>query len=104
MQCRNTYNEGGGLSGAPLRKRSTQIISHIHNHTKGKLPIIGVGGIFTAADAWEKIAAGASLLQVYTGLVYEGPSIAGDMVRGLKARMEHEGVRRLSDLRGTTAN
>ena len=104
MQCRNTYAEDGGLSGVPLRKRSTQIIAHIHNHTEGKLPIIGVGGIFTADDAWEKIAAGASLLQVYTGLVYEGPSIAGNIVRGLKARMEHEGVRRLSDLIGTTAN
>ena len=97
--CQKTYDETGGLSGAPLRDRSTEVIAHIFKHTEGKLPIIGVGGIFTAADAWEKIAAGASLVQVYTGLVYEGPSIAGDIVRGLKTRMEKEGVRSLNELR-----
>ena len=98
--CQKTYAETGGLSGAPLRDRSTEVIEHIHRHTEGQLPIIGVGGIFTAADAWEKIAAGASLLQVYTGLVYEGPSIASDIVSGLKARMEKEGVRTLAEIRG----
>ena len=97
--CKKIYAETGGLSGAPLRDRSTEVIAHIFKHTEGKLPIIGVGGIFTAADAWEKIAAGASLVQVYTGLVYEGPSIAGDIVRGLKTRMEKEGVRSLNELR-----
>ena len=99
-QCRATYEQPGGLSGAPLRTRSTEVIAHIYQHTKGQLPIIGVGGIFTAADAWEKITAGASLLQVYTGLVYEGPAIAGDIVRGLKARMEQEGVRSVADVIG----
>tara|TARA_Y100001968_G_C19430046_1_gene756481 strand:- start:1634 stop:2722 length:1089 start_codon:yes stop_codon:yes gene_type:complete len=99
-QCQNAYNEDGGLSGAPLRKRSNQIISHIHRTTKGKLPIIGVGGIFNSNDAWEKITAGASLLQIYTGLVYEGPSIAGNIVRGLKKRMEKEGVKHVKDLIG----
>ena len=59
-----------------------------------------MGGIFTADDAWEKITAGASLVQIYTGLIYEGPSIAGDIVRGLKARMEKEGVRQFADLIG----
>ena len=82
-----------------MRKRSTEVIAHIFRQTNGKLPIIGVGGIFSAADAWEKIAAGASLLQVYTGFIYEGPSIAGDIVRGLKARMELEGVRSLDEIR-----
>ncbi len=100
-QCKKIYAETGGLSGAPLRARSTEIIAHIYKHTNGKLPIIGVGGIFTADDAWEKITAGASLVQVYTGLVYEGPSIASDLVRGLKARMEKEGVRSLGDLVGS---
>ena len=99
-QCKKTYDETGGLSGVPLRARSTEIIAHIYKHTKGALPIIGVGGIFTAYDAWEKITAGASLVQVYTALVYEGPSIAADIVRGLKARMEKEGVRSLDDLVG----
>ena len=101
-QCLNAYNEDGGLSGAPLRNRSTQVISHIYRHTKGKLPIIGVGGIFNTDDAWEKITAGASLLQIYTGLVYEGPSIAADIVRGLIKRMEQEGVKNLKDLIGAS--
>jgi dihydroorotate dehydrogenase len=78
------YTQTGGLSGAPLRQRSTEIIRHIHKQTAGKLPIIGVGGIFNAADAMEKIEAGASLLQIYTGLVYEGPAIVKTIVAGLR--------------------
>ena len=101
VQCKKTYTETGGLSGAPLCQRSTEIIAHIHKQTSGKLPIIGVGGIFTAEDAWGKITAGASLLQVYTGLVYEGPSIAGDIVRGLISRMEKEGVLSLEEVVGS---
>lgn len=80
-----TYGETGGLSGLPLRTRSTEVIRHIHRQVP-KLPIIGVGGIFSAQDAHEKMEAGASLLQVYTGLVYEGPAIAQDIVRGLLNR------------------
>ena len=99
-QCEKIYSETGGLSGTPLRQRSTEVIAHIFKHTEGKLPIIGVGGIFSADDAWEKITAGASLVQVYTGLIYKGPSIAGDIVRGLKARMEKEGVRQFAELIG----
>jgi dihydroorotate dehydrogenase len=95
------YNETGGLSGKPLRARSTEIIRHLHKQTKGKLPIIGVGGIFDADDAWEKIAAGASLLQIYTGLVYEGPGITRKIVAGLIQRMEKEGVRNLKEVVGT---
>ena len=84
--ARRIYGQTGGLSGAPLRERSTEIIRHIHRQTDGALPIIGVGGIFTAADAWEKIKAGACLVQVYTGMVYEGPAIARDIVEGLKEK------------------
>lgn len=65
----------GGLSGQPIRNRSTEIIRYIHDKTSGNLPIIGVGGIMTPEDALEKIEAGASLVQVYTGFIYEGPSI-----------------------------
>jgi dihydroorotate dehydrogenase len=65
--------EAGGLSGAPLRDRSTAIIRFIHRHTEGKLPIIGAGGIATPTDALRKLEAGASLLQLYTGFIYEGP-------------------------------
>jgi dihydroorotate dehydrogenase len=76
----------------PLRKRSTEVIRHIHRQTQGKLPIIGVGGIFDADDAWEKITAGASLLQIYSGLVYEGPGIAKAIVTGLRKRLKKEGL------------
>jgi dihydroorotate dehydrogenase len=89
--CRKTYAETGGLSGAPLRQRSTEIIRYIFERTEGRLPIIGVGGIFSAEHAWEKIRAGATLLQCYTGLVYEGPGIAREVVRGLTDRLAAEG-------------
>lgn len=74
----------GGLSGKPLSFRSTQIISQIYRKTNGKLPIIGIGGIFNADDAFEKIAAGASLVQAYTGFVYGGPTFARDLNSGLE--------------------
>ena len=85
------YAETGGLSGRPLRARSTEVIRHIHRQTKGALPIIGVGGIFSAEDAWEKICAGASLVQIYSGLVYEGPALVREVVRGLQARLREHG-------------
>jgi len=95
------YSETGGLSGRPLQKRSTDVIRHIYKQTKGKLPVIGVGGIFTADDAWEKISAGASLVQVYTGMVYEGPGIARAIVKGLIQRMEREKVHDLAEIIGS---
>jgi dihydroorotate dehydrogenase len=82
------YNETGGLSGKPLRQRSTEVIRHLYRQTKGRIPIIGVGGIFNVEDAWEKIAAGASLLQVYTGFVYEGPQINRLLVSGLDKKLK----------------
>ncbi len=75
--------EQGGASGKPLTKKSTEIIRIIHRMTEGKLPIIGVGGIFTADDAKEKFDAGAQLLQIYTGFVYQGPTIVRDICKGL---------------------
>jgi dihydroorotate dehydrogenase len=74
----------GGLSGKPLQKRSTEIVQYIHEKTKGQLPIIASGGIFTGADAQEKLSAGASLVQVWTGFVYEGPSIVKKIATHLK--------------------
>ena len=73
----------GGLSGAPLRTRATEVIKYIHSRSNGQIPIIASGGIFTAADAKEKLDAGASLVQVYTGFIYEGPAIAKNICRGL---------------------
>ncbi len=86
------YAETGGLSGRPLRARSTEVIRHLFRQMRGKLPIIGVGGIFTAEDAWEKITAGASLVQVYTGLVYQGPTVARELVSGLREKLSQAGL------------
>ena len=73
----------GGLSGLPVQQRSTDVVKYIHEQSGGRLPIIASGGIFTAADAREKIAAGASLVQVWTGFIYEGPGIVAAICRGL---------------------
>jgi len=74
----------GGLSGLPVKEKSTQLIDYIHAKTAGKLFIIGSGGIFSFEDANEKIKAGASLIQVWTGFIYEGPAIINNIVRQLK--------------------
>jgi dihydroorotate dehydrogenase len=87
-EVRRIYAEQGGLSGKPLRKRSTDVIRHLYCQTHGRLPIIGVGGIFDAEDAWEKITSGATLIQIYTGLVYNGPGIASSIVHELATKME----------------
>lgn len=100
-RSQKVFGETGGLSGRPLRQRSTEIISHIYRQTRGSLPIIGVGGIFDADDAWAKILAGASLVQVYTGLVFEGPSVAGDIVNGLRQRLRESGHSSLAGAVGT---
>jgi len=78
--------EPGGLSGEPLEARSTELIRHIHQSTHGKLPIIGVGGIHDLDSATAKLDAGATLIQVYTGFIYKGPSLPGELVRGLARR------------------
>ncbi len=75
--------ESGGLSGRPLRRHSTEIIAYIHKQTGGKLPVIGVGGAASAADVQEKLAAGASLAQLYTAFIYEGPRLPGRILRRL---------------------
>lgn len=93
----------GGLSGAPLQRRSNEVIALIYRHTGGKLPIIGVGGVFTAEDAWEKICAGASLVQLYTGFIYEGPSVARQINHGLAEILKREGCSSLDDAVGCRA-
>jgi dihydroorotate dehydrogenase len=74
----------GGLSGKPVAQRSTEVLQYIHQKTGGSLPVIGSGGIFTAKDAAEKIAAGASLIEVWTGFIYEGPTIVKNISKGLR--------------------
>lgn len=92
--------EAGGISGAPVRQRATEVIRFIWQETKGELPIIGVGGIFTASDAWEKIIAGASLLQTYTGWIYEGPWMIRRILEGLLVKLEEQGLNSISDAVG----
>lgn len=77
----------GGLSGKPLNKRSTEVIKFLHEKSKGAFPIVAVGGIFTAEDAIEKLNAGASLIQVYTGFIYEGPWLAKRINKEILSRM-----------------
>ena len=93
-------DEPGGISGAPLKQRSTEIIRFIWRQTEGKLPIIGVGGIFTPEDAWSKITAGASLLQVYTGWVYQGPWMIPSILKGLTAQLEQLGLSTITEAVG----
>jgi dihydroorotate dehydrogenase len=81
----------GGLSGKPLANRSTQMIAQLFELTGGRIPLIGVGGIFNADDAWEKICAGASLVQLYTGFIYQGPTIAQQINEGLSRILAREG-------------
>lgn len=91
----------GGLSGAPLRHRANEIIASIYRLTNGSLPIVGVGGVFTAKDAWEKICAGASLVQLYTGFIYEGPSVAQKINEGLRRIVTKEGFISLDEAVGS---
>ena len=93
-------DEAGGISGLPVKQRSTEVIRFIYQETDGKLPIIGVGGIFNADDAWEKIVAGASLLQVYTGWVYEGPWMVNQVLSGLLAKLDEQGLDNISNATG----
>lgn len=79
-------NEAGGISGKPLTKRSTEVIRYLSTQSKGAFPIIGVGGIFTAEDAQEKLDAGASLVQVYTSFIYEGPGVVREICEGLSKK------------------
>lgn len=84
-------NQEGGLSGRPLRDRAREIVAYIHQKTEGRLPIIGVGGVFTAQDAFEMIKAGASLVQIYTGLIYGGPGVVKRINKGLVKLLQGSG-------------
>ncbi|OLP16856.1 dihydroorotate dehydrogenase (quinone) [Leptolyngbya sp. 'hensonii'] len=96
--------ESGGISGAPLRQRSTEIIRFIRQQTGGKLMIVGVGGIFTAEHAWEKIVAGASLVQVYTGWIYRGPWMVRQILAGLLQKLDQQGMGSIAEAVGSEAS
>ena len=94
-------NEAGGLSGEPLKPLALDTLRKFHSASGGAIPLIGVGGISTADDAWERIRAGASLVQLYTAMVYEGPGIARRIARGLAERLKREGFANISEAVGT---
>ena len=98
------YKESGGCSGVPLSARSTELIHHIFKYTKGELPIVGVGGIMSSEDAWEKIINGASLLQAYAGFVFEGPGLTKEIVKGLRKRLQNSEYQTLEDAIGSSVN
>lgn len=93
--------QNGGLSGAPLFERSTRILAKLSQLTDGKLPLIGVGGISTPDQAYQKIRAGASAVQLYTAMVYEGLSVAAKVAMGLDAALENGGFASVADAVGT---
>ncbi|XP_054715840.1 dihydroorotate dehydrogenase (quinone)-like [Uloborus diversus] len=93
--------ESGGLSGKPLRDISTSAIKEMYHLTKGEIPIVGVGGVFSGEDAYEKIKAGASLIQLYTSLTYEGPPIVGRIKRELQELLKADGYTHIKDAVGS---
>ena len=101
LQTNGAEKIAGGLSGRPLAARSTEVISKLFRRSNGRLPIVGVGGIFSAEDAFDKITAGASLLQVYTGFVYGGPMIAREICRGLAQLLAEHGFKTVDEAIGS---
>lgn len=93
--------ETGGLSGAPLRDLAQQRLRDFRKATGGKIPLVGVGGIANAEDAWARIRAGASLVQVYSAMIYEGPWIAGAICKGLEKLMKRDGFNSIAEAVGT---
>lgn len=93
--------ETGGLSGKPLRDLATQRLRDFQKATGGEIPLVGVGGIFTAEDAWERIRAGASLVQLYSALVYKGPGLARKITSGLELLMERDGFSSIEEAVGS---
>ena len=93
--------EPGGLSGEPLKSPALKALRDFRAAAGGEMPLIGVGGIADADDAWERIRAGASLVQLYTAMVYEGPGIARRIARGLAERLKRDGIANIAEVVGT---
>jgi dihydroorotate dehydrogenase len=101
-QLRSRYaGEAGGLSGRPLNALALHALKRFRSASGGEIPLIGVGGITNAEDAWQRIRAGASLVQLYTAMVYEGPGIARRIASGLADRLSREGLANIADAVGT---
>ena len=97
-------SEAGGLSGRPLFKKSTRMLARVHLISEGALPIIGVGGIENAETAWQKLEAGANLIQLYSGMIYQGPGIINNILKGLSERLDKEDLHSLTSIRKRTAD
>ncbi|HSW51818.1 MAG TPA: hypothetical protein VLG93_01195, partial [Sulfuricaulis sp.] len=89
--------QSGGLSGRPLKAPATEVIRKLYDHLQGAIPIIGVGGIENAEEAWDKLVAGADLVQIYTALIYEGPCVVQAIARGLEQRVQASGCSTLAE-------
>jgi dihydroorotate dehydrogenase len=99
--CSALRNEVGGLSGAPLMAPSTRLLAEAYAELRGRVPLVGVGGVASAADAYAKIRAGASLVQIYSALIYEGPGLPRRILDGLAARLRADGFASVTDAVGT---
>jgi len=97
-------NESGGLSGKPLRDLSTELIKKFYIQLKGKIPIIGVGGVDSGKSAFEKLAAGASAIQLYTGMIYKGPTIVKEIKKELIDTMREKGFKSIKEVVGSNLN
>jgi len=95
--------EAGGLSGRPLATRSTALVRAAYRLTRGRVPVVGVGGVFTAGDAYAKIRAGAALTEVYTALIYQGPGLPARLNRELAGLLERDGFRSVAEAVGVDA-
>ena len=100
LRSRASAMEAGGLSGAPLKTAATSACRLLFRHFGKRVPIVGVGGIFTASDAYARIRSGATLIQVYTALIYEGPGIIRKMLTGLAERLTRDGFSRIEEAIG----
>jgi dihydroorotate dehydrogenase len=97
---RSLAEEAGGLSGAPLRGRALEVIRRLRVTAGPSLPLIGVGGIDSPEAAWERISAGASLIQLYTGWIYEGPELVPAILEGLSQQLDRHGLRGITEAVG----
>ena len=98
---RRLSDEQGGLSGSPLRPRAVEVIRRLKKQSGGKLPLIGVGGIDSPQSAWERITAGASLIQIYTGWIFKGPNLVPYILEGLIKQMNSHGFQNISEAIGS---
>ena len=100
---RTLAEEAGGLSGDPLRRRALEVLRRLRATAGPALPLVGVGGISTPEAAWERITAGASLIQLYTGWIYEGPDLVPRVLEGLQLQLDRHGFRHISEAVGSGA-